>query len=53
MSLRDLYDRYSDRIQFLMVYIREAHPTDGRRPSREVRIEQHKTLDDRTKESMP
>lgn len=29
MSLRDLYRRYSDRIRFLLVYIREAHPVDG------------------------
>ena len=29
MSLRDLYAQYSDRVQFLVVYIREAHPTDG------------------------
>ena len=29
MSLHDLYARYSDRVQFLVVYIREAHPTDG------------------------
>lgn len=29
MNLQDLYGQYSDRVQFLMVYIREAHPTDG------------------------
>lgn len=29
MSLRDLYAQYSDRVQFLVIYIREAHPTDG------------------------
>lgn len=29
MSLRDLYAGYSDRVQFLMIYIREAHPVDG------------------------
>lgn len=29
MSLRDLYAEYSDRVQFLLIYIREAHPTDG------------------------
>jgi hypothetical protein len=29
VSLRDLYEQYSDRIQFLMIYIREAHPVDG------------------------
>ena len=29
MSLRDLYKRYSDDVQFLVIYIREAHPVDG------------------------
>ena len=29
MSLQDLYDRYADRVEFLTVYIREAHPIDG------------------------
>jgi hypothetical protein len=29
VSLRDLYARYSDEVQFLVVYIREAHPQDG------------------------
>ncbi len=29
MSLRDLYTRYHDRVRFLAIYIREAHPIDG------------------------
>ncbi len=29
MSLRDLYKKYQERVQFLMIYIREAHPKDG------------------------
>jgi hypothetical protein len=29
VSLYDLYERYRDRVQFLMIYIREAHPVDG------------------------
>jgi hypothetical protein len=29
VSLHDLYGKYHDRVQFLMVYIREAHPVDG------------------------
>ena len=29
MSLRDLYAQYGDRAQFLVIYIREAHPMDG------------------------
>ena len=29
MSLHDLYEHYHEQVQFLMVYIREAHPVDG------------------------
>ena len=29
MSLRDLDLKYQDRVQFLVIYIREAHPVDG------------------------
>jgi hypothetical protein len=29
VSLYDLYKKYQDRVQFLMIYIREAHPKDG------------------------
>ncbi len=29
MGLRELYERCHDRVQFLSVYIREAHPVDG------------------------
>lgn len=29
MSLFDLYEKYHKRIEFLMIYIREAHPVDG------------------------
>ena len=29
MGLHDLYASYGDRVQFLSVYIREAHPVDG------------------------
>ncbi len=29
MSLHDLYERYHDRVQFIVIYIREAHPIDG------------------------
>ncbi len=29
VSLRDLYRDYNDRVQFILVYTREAHPTDG------------------------
>jgi hypothetical protein len=28
-ALEELYDRHGDRVAFLVVYIREAHPEDG------------------------
>ncbi|MBI2167945.1 MAG: hypothetical protein HYU28_00360 [Actinobacteria bacterium] len=28
-ALHDLYDRHEDRVAFLVVYVREAHPEDG------------------------
>ncbi|MCA9268262.1 MAG: deiodinase family protein, partial [Planctomycetales bacterium] len=32
-----MYDRYGDQVQFFLVYIREAHPTDGRQSPANVR----------------
>lgn len=29
MSLQDLYKQYQNHIQFLNIYLREAHPKDG------------------------
>ena len=29
VGLRDLYAEYSEQVQFLVIYIREAHPDDG------------------------
>ncbi len=29
MSLHEIYEEYHDRVQFLSIYIREAHPKDG------------------------
>ncbi len=29
VGLHDLYRRHHERVQFLSIYIREAHPTDG------------------------
>ena len=29
MSLDQLYGRYHEQVQFLVIYIREAHPVDG------------------------
>ena len=49
MSLSDLYARYSDRVQFLMIYIREAHPTDGWDIGSEYRTHDPTTMDERRK----
>lgn len=32
-----MFERYKDRVEFLLVYIREAHPTDGRQAPVNVR----------------
>lgn len=29
MSLDRIYDKFKDRVQFLVIYIREAHPKEG------------------------
>lgn len=29
MSLHDLYEQYNDKVQFILIYLREAHPIDG------------------------
>ena len=29
VSLAELYDQYHEKVQFLCIYIREAHPVDG------------------------
>lgn len=29
MRLNSIYDRYKDRVEFLCIYVREAHPDDG------------------------
>ncbi len=29
MSLHNLYEQYHEQVQFLSIYIREAHPVDG------------------------
>lgn len=29
MSLHDLYAQYHEQVEFLVIYIREAHPVDG------------------------
>ncbi len=32
-----MYEKYKDQVEFLLVYIREAHPTDGRQVPRNLR----------------
>jgi alkylhydroperoxidase family enzyme len=50
-NIEKLYRRYQDRANFVMIYVREAHPTDGWRMASneraEVRIEQPRTFDER------
>ena len=46
VSLRDLYEQYVGAIQFLMIYIREAHPTDGWYMGKHD-IRQHRTIEER------
>ena len=47
VSLRDLYEAYSDRVQFLVIYIREAHPVDGWDLGSENRIHDPTTIEER------
>jgi hypothetical protein len=49
VSLRDLYAQYNDQVQFLTIYIREAHPIDGWDVGSENRIYDPKTLEERRK----
>lgn len=51
MRLQDTYEKYKDRADFYWVYVKEAHAIDSPRPNREIKIEQHKTFEDRVKAS--
>lgn len=42
--MQEVYDRFQDRADFLWIYVREAHPSDGFRPARHVSIEQPATF---------
>lgn len=50
-NVEKLYRRYRDRANFVMVYVREAHPTDGWRmvsnDRAEVRLDQPKSFEER------
>jgi hypothetical protein len=49
--MNDIYERYRDRVDFYLVYIQEAHPTDGwltlSNIEQEVLYAQPKTADER------
>ena len=45
--LQSIYEVHSKEADFWWIYTQEAHPTDGRRPSRRVKIASHKTLEER------
>ena len=47
MSLRDLYAQYNDKVQFLVIYIREAHPVDGWDVGSVNRIYDPQTIEER------
>ena len=49
MRLEETYREFKDQADFYLIYLKEAHASDGRRPSRSVKIEQHKILEDRKK----
>ena len=44
MSLRDLYAQYNQQVQFLTIYIREAHAIDGWDIGSENRVNDPQTL---------
>ena len=46
-ALNKLYAQYKDKVQFFVVYIREAHAADGRRPDRELEIYEPRSLGER------
>ncbi|MBL7199506.1 MAG: deiodinase [Anaerolineae bacterium] len=49
MRLQDLYARYSHQVQFLVIYIREAHSTDGWSIPNRVKLADPQTLEERRK----
>ena len=49
MRLNQVYEKFRDRADFWWIYTREAHASDSSRPSRKVKIEQHKSFEDRRK----
>ena len=46
-ALNQLYKAYKDRVEFFVVYIREAHAADSRRPDRRLSINEPRTFAER------
>jgi len=46
-AFESLYNSYNDRVDFLTIYIKEAHPTDGWKLFKYVDIKNHKNMIDR------
>ncbi len=42
-----MYDEHKGEADFYLIYTKEAHAVDSRRPSKKVEIMNHKTIDDR------
>jgi len=49
VSLLDLYAQYNNWVQFLVIYIREAHPIDGWDMGSAYRINDPQTIEERRK----
>ena len=49
--MEEIYGRYKDRVEFFIVYIREAHPTDGWQVENNIEanvlFRQHQSLSER------
>ena len=49
--MEEVYSRFGDQVEFFLVYVREAHPTDGWQVDSNVEnnilFKQHQTFDDR------
>ena len=49
--MREIYNRYRDRVEFFVVYVQEAHPTDGWQTDSNVQdgvlFRQHRSYEER------
>jgi len=46
-ALNELYAKYGEQVAFYVVYVREAHATDGARPKFDVDVKEPKTFAER------